>query len=96
MRPSLALEAHREAIRQVVLERRARNPRVFGSVLHGEDHEGSDLDLLVDSTGETSLFDLAGIELELERLLGVRVEVTTSGSLPESFRGRVIEEALPV
>ena len=96
MRPSLALEAHREAIRRIVAERRARNPRVFGSVLHGEDHEGSDLDLLVDSTEETSLMDLAGIEVELERLLGVSVEVTTSGSLPESFRGQVIAEARPV
>ena len=96
MRPSLALETHRDAIRRIVSEGRARNPRVFGSVLHGEDREGSDLDLLVDSTAETSLFDLAGIELELERLLGVRVEVTTSGSLPESFRNSVLAEALPV
>ena len=96
MRPSQALENHREAIRRIVAERRARNPRVFGSVVHGEDREDSDLDLLVDSTGETSLFDLAGIELELERLLGVRVEVTTSGSLPESFRNSVLAEALPV
>ena len=95
MRPSQALENHREAIRRIVA-RRARNPRVFGSVVHGEDREDSDLDLLVDSTGETSLFDLAGIELELERLLGVRVEVTTSGSLPESFRNSVLAEALPV
>lgn len=96
IKPSLALEAHREAIRRIVTERRARNPRVVGSVLRGEDHEGSDLDLLVDSTGETSLFDLAGIELELQKLLGVRVEVTTSGSLPESFRRRVLEDAQPV
>ena len=96
MRPSHALETHREAIRRIVADRRARNPRVFGSVVHGEDREDSDLDLLVDSTGETSLFDLAGIELELQKLLGVRVEVTTSGSLPESFRNSVLAEALPV
>ncbi len=96
MKPSLALEAHRDAIRRIVSERRARNPRVFGSVLHGVDLEGSDLDLLVDPNGETSLLDLAGIEVELERLLGVRVEVTTPGGLPESFRERVIAEAQPV
>ena len=96
MKPSLALEAHRDAIRRIVVERRARNPRVFGSVLHGEDIEGSDLDLLVDSTSETSLLDLAGIEVELERLLGVRVEVATPGSLPESFRARVVAESLPI
>ncbi len=96
MKPSIALNTHREAIRRIVAERRARNPRVFGSVLHGVDREGSDLDLLVDSTSDTSLLDLAGIELELERLLGVRVEVITAGSLPERFRGRVIAEARPI
>ena len=96
MKPSIALNTHREAIRRIVAEGRARNPRVFGSVLHGVDREGSDLDLLVDSTSDTSLLDLAGIELELERLLGVRVAVITAGSLPESFRGRVIAEARPI
>jgi uncharacterized protein len=96
MRPSIALDTHREAIRRIVSERHARNPRVFGSVLHGKDREDSDLDLLVDSTSDTSLLDLAGIELELERLLGVRVQVITAGSLPESFRGSVIAEARPV
>ncbi len=96
MRPSIALDTHREAIRRIVSERRARNPRVFGSVLHGDDREDSDLDLLVDSTADTSLFDLAEIELELERLLGVRVQVITAGSLPESFRRSVMAEARPV
>lgn len=96
MKPSAALEANREAIRRIVSERRARNPRVFGSVLRGEDREDSDLDLLVDSTPDTSLFDLAGIEVELERLLGVRVEVTTTGSLPERFLKSVLAEAMPV
>jgi predicted nucleotidyltransferase len=79
--PSRAFDAHRAAIRSVVVAHQARNPRVFGSVARGDDSEQSDLDLLFDTTGGTRLFDIAAIELELERLLGVSVHVTTSVAL---------------
>ena len=46
MKPSEALQFYREEIRQVAVQNHTRNPRVFGSVLHGNDCEGSDLDLL--------------------------------------------------
>ena len=49
MRPSLAFETHRRAIREIVKKYPTVNPRVFGSVLHGTDHEESDLDVLVDA-----------------------------------------------
>ena len=75
---------------------RARNPRVFGSVLHGDDEEGSDLDLLIDPIKGTSLMDVAGIQVELERLLGIPVDVLTPKALPEKFRQRVLDEAVPV
>ena len=73
MRPSVALELHRAAIRAIVTAHRACNPRVFGSVLSGNDAEGSDLDLLIDTTPETSLFDLNAIGNAIEALLGVRL-----------------------
>ena len=53
MKPSEALASNRAAIRQVVESHRARNARVFGSVLHGQDTDSSDLDILVDPTPET-------------------------------------------
>ena len=53
MRPSLALNTHREAIRTIALRHRVTNVRVFGSVVHGDDTDGSDLDLLVEPTSET-------------------------------------------
>ena len=96
MRPSAALESNRAAIRRIVEAHRARNPRVFGSVLHGVDAEGSDLDLLIDPTPETSLFDIGAIRLELGNLLGVPVDVLTPNGLPDKFRARVIAEARPV
>lgn len=96
MRPSVALNRHREEIRRIVLKNRAANPRVFGSVLREEDGEDSDLDLLVDPTPDTSLLDIAKIERSLETLLGVSVDVLTPNALPEKFRSRVLAEAQPV
>ena len=96
MKPSAALQANRAAIRSIVERHRALNARVFGSVLHGDDQEGSDLDILIDPTPSTTLMDVAKIQIELERLLGVSVDVLTPKALPDTFRGRVLAEAAPV
>lgn len=96
MKPSDALQSHRAAIRSVVEAHRACNARVFGSVIRGLDTEGSDLDILIDPTPETTLMDVAAIQVELERLLGVSVDVLTPGALPDKFRSRVLSEAMPV
>ena len=96
MRPSEALERHRAEIRRIVSENRSSNPRVFGSVLHGEDTETSDLDLLIDPMSDTSLMDMAKIQGRLQEILGVSVDVLTPGFLPESYRSRVLAEASPV
>jgi uncharacterized protein len=96
MKPSLALAANREAIRRVVASHRACNPRVFGSVVHGNDTEDSDLDLLIDPTPDTTLFDIGAIRHELLQLLGVPVDVLTPKALPKKFREAVLSEAMPV
>jgi predicted nucleotidyltransferase len=96
MKPSQALQNHRAEIRRIVLAHRARNARVFGSVLHGEDTEESDLDILIDPTPETTLFDIGAIRHELLELLGVPVDVLTPKALPDKFRARVLAEAVPV
>ena len=96
MRPSIALQTHRDAIREIALSHRVKNVRVFGSVLHGDDTEDSDLDLLVDPTPETTLFDIGAIRYELKELLGVAVDVLTPKALPDKFRNIVLNEAEPV
>jgi len=95
-RPSKALEKHLAAIPAIVASHRCFNPRVFGSVLRGEDHFGSDLDLLVDATKGTTLLNLAALVNELTKLLQVRVQVVTPGDLPEKWRQQVIDEAKPL
>ncbi|QLQ25677.1 MAG: nucleotidyltransferase family protein [Dechloromonas sp.] len=97
MKPSEALQLHRADIRRVVASHDACNPRVFGSVLHGDDTEGSDLDLLVDPIdGKTSLFSIVRIRRDLEALLGVKADVLTPMALHERFRQDVLREAVPV
>lgn len=96
MRPSQALNQHREAVCLAAARYRVANPRVFGSALHGNDREGSDLDLLVDPLPGTTLFDLGGLQDELQELLGVSVDVLTLKDLPAKFRDVVAQEARPV
>lgn len=96
MKPSIALETNREKVRRIASAFRVANLRVFGSVLHGYDKDGSDLDLLVDPLPGTTLFDLGGLQIELEETLGIPVDVCTPNDLPPKFREHVLAEAKPV
>jgi predicted nucleotidyltransferase len=96
MKPSEALREHREQLREIVARNGALRPRVFGSAIHGDDTDDSDLDLLVEPTSTTTLMTLAAIQLEAERLLGIRVDVLTPRSLPRRHRARILREAQPV
>lgn len=96
MRPSQAFYSHRDAVRDIAMRHRVSNVRVFGSVLHGDDTDDSDLDLLVDPAPETTLMDIARIQNQLQALLGVPVDVLTPKALPLCCRERVLREAVPV
>lgn len=96
MKPSEALAAKRDTVREMAGRFRASNVRVFGSALHGNDDDDSDLDLLVDPLPGATLFDLGGLQIELEAMLGVPVDLLTPGDLPEKFRAHVLAEAIPV
>ncbi len=96
MRPSTVLELRRNLIRETVTRFRTTNPRIFGSVLHGTDQEGSDLDLLVDALPGATLLDLGDLQDELKSLLGIDVDLLTPGDLPPKLRAKVLAEAQPV
>ena len=93
MKPSDLLNLHRDQVRDIVLRHRVASVKVFGSVLHGDDTDGSDLDLLVEPTAQTTMFDIGGIQFEVSELLGINVDVLTPRALPESFRAKVMAEA---
>jgi predicted nucleotidyltransferase len=80
VRPSALLAQMRDDIVAVASRHHASNVRVFGSVATGSDTPSSDLDLLVHFSDEASLYDQVGLTLELEDLLGVRVDVISDGA----------------
>jgi uncharacterized protein len=97
MKPSDALQRHRSEIRRVVEQHGACNPRVFGSVVHKNDSDYSDLDLLVEPIdGKTTLTSLVRIKRDLESITRVPVDVVTPMALQERMRQAVIAEAVPV
>ncbi len=83
-------------IRKTAARNGARNVRLFGSVGRDDAGEMSDIDLLVDLEAGRSLIDLAKLELDLEKLLGSRVDVGTAASLRDRLRARVLAEAVPL
>lgn len=86
----------RALVREAAGRYRTTNLRVFGSVLHGTDKDGSDLDLLVDALPGATLFDLGGLQDELQAMLGVPVDVLTPADLPARLRAQVLAQAQPV
>ena len=69
--------------------------RVFGSVANGLDHEGSDIDLLVDLPDGTSLLRIVGLQLDIEDTLGVKVDLCTERELHPDLKQRILAQARP-
>lgn len=90
------LRNRRDEILQVATRHGARHVRVFGSVARGDDDERSDVDFLVEMEKGRSLLDLGGLLMDLQDLLGRRVDVVTEKGLRERIRSRVLREAVPL
>ncbi len=90
------LKARRLEILELAARHGAHNVRVFGSVARGAADEESDLDLLVDLDPERSLLDLGGLLMELQKLLGIPVDVITESGLRPRLREKVLKEAVPL
>ena len=89
-----ALRARRDEILAVAAEHGASNVRVFGSVARGDDDDASDIDLLIDLEPGRSLFDLAGLHVDLQEKLGGRVDVVTVAGLGPRIRDEVLAQAI--
>ena len=96
MSPNELLHEKREDILRVASKRGAYNVRVFGSVARGEADSKSDIDLLVDLEPGRSLFDLGGLLMDLQDLLGKHLDVVTERGLRERIRERVLKEVVPL
>ena len=94
MKPQELLKEKRAEILRIAAKYGARNIRLFGSVARGEADNLSDVDFLVEMGPGRSLFDLGGLQFELESLLGCRVDVVTERGLKARIRERVLHEAV--
>jgi hypothetical protein len=86
----------RDDILRVAASRGARNIRLFGSIVRGEEDAKSDVDFLVDMEPGRSLLDMGGLLVDLQELLGCRVDLVSERGLRERIRDRVLKEAVPL
>jgi len=87
------LKTKRKEILRIAAKYGVSNVRVFGSIARAEANPNSDIDLLVDLEAGQSLFDLGGFLMEVQEILGVKVDVVTEKGLHWYIRERVLEEA---
>jgi len=87
---------HRDEILRMAAHHGAGNVLLFGSVARGEDTPESDVDLLVDVTGQTTPWFPGSLTADLEELLGQRVQVVIRRSLSPLIREDVLREAVPL
>ena len=90
------LRIKREEILRAATSHGARRIRIFGSVARGDSDEKSDIDFLVEMEPGRSLFDLGGLQVDLEAILSRRVDVVTERGLKARIRERVLQEAVPL
>lgn len=90
------LQTKREEILRIAAKHGARNVRIFGSTVRGEAGPESDADFLVDVDPVHSSWFPAGLILDLEELLGQKVDVVTEDSIYWLLRRRILKEARPL
>ena len=90
------LKGQREEILRLATRYGAKNIRVFGSVVRGEADEQSDVDFLVEMEPGRSLLDMGGLLMDLQGLLGRKVDVVSERGLRTRIRERVLREAVPL
>ncbi len=90
------VQSQREDILRLAARRGARNVRLFGSVARNEAGPDSDVDFLVDLEPGRSLLDLGGLLMDLQKLMGRKVDVVTETGLRPRLRPRVLREARPL
>jgi predicted nucleotidyltransferase len=89
-----AIREKRDAILRIARHYGAHDVRIFGSVARGDVTESSDLDLIVRFDMGVSLFDHGGLIVDLEELLGVKVDVVSEAGMRDRFREHVLHEAV--
>jgi hypothetical protein len=88
----MELEKIKDKVLPVLKRYDVKRAAFFGSIVRGETREGSDIDILVEFKGEKSLLDLSGLKIELEEILGRKVDVLTYNSLHPLLMDKILQE----
>jgi uncharacterized protein len=87
------IEEHREEIKRLAALRGASRVRIFGSRARGDARPDSDVDILVDLEKGRSALALGGLLMDLQDLLGKKVDVVTPAALHPRIRDHVLGQA---
>ena len=90
------LQSKRTEILALAAKHGASNVRLFGSVIRDEDRDGSDVDFLVDMQENRSLFDLIGLQQDLEKAIGRKVDLLTPNGINRYLKDRILAESVPL
>ncbi len=95
-KPSVAVRDNLDRIRAIMARHSLKTAKIFGSTARGEDTPASDVDVLVEPTEQTSLMDLARLKIELEDLLGAKVDIATAAALPDDIAKSIATDLMPL
>jgi len=93
---SILLQSRRNDIVRIAKQYGVYNIRIFGSIAVGKADDKSDIDFLVDTLPGTSLFNLGGLLIDLQEMLGCSVDIVTEKGLRKRLRDQVLHEAVPL
>ena len=88
------IRQEKESILEIATRYQAKNVRLFGSVVRGEDQPDSDIDFLVDFQPGSTLFDQVGLIEELSSKLGRKVDVVSARALNRHLSQKILQEAV--
>jgi uncharacterized protein len=91
-----AVDGKREEILRIAAKYEARNVRLFGSRARGDARSDSDVDLLVEMSSGCSLLDVGRLIMDLQDVLGCKVDVVEPEGLHWYIRDKVLKEAIPL
>lgn len=95
-RSSAMIEKMADQIKPILKNNGVSTAALFGSIVRGQEKKNSDIDILVNYDEGVTLLDVAGLQFELERILGRKVDLVSEKFLHRRIRDRVNQEQIKI
>ncbi len=92
----MRIEEVKEKILPILQRHGVKKVGLFGSFVRDEMREDSDIDILVDIENDMSLLDFVGLKLEIEEVLGMKVDLVEYSTIKPLLRERIMSEQVPI